>query len=148
MLMKPLIQLFILCLIVTPFIACTKEATHPSTTLAVTASSVVGNFTIGSFVSTRDQTSTFNGFTFTFKENGTIVATKDSDTFNGTWKFDDSNNTEIKINFSAVPLNGLNGSWHIEDLTDDHLYLTDDSSAEDANDDHPSNQSSLEFERD
>ena len=147
MLMKSLVSFFMLCLIATQFIACNKETANPSTPLPVTASSVTGNFTVGSFVSTGDQTSTFSGFLFTFKENGTIVATKGSDSFDGTWKFDDGNSAEIKISFSVFPLNQLNGSWHIEDLTDDHLYLKDSSETEDNDDDHPSAHSSLEFER-
>ncbi|TKK71884.1 hypothetical protein FC093_02380 [Ilyomonas limi] len=145
--MKSVIPFFILCLIATQFIACKKETTNPSTPLLVTAASVAGNFTVGSFVSTGSETSTFSSFLFTFKEDGTIVATKGSDTFDGTWKFDDGNNTEIKINFSAFPLSQLNGSWYVEDLTDDHLYLKDSSEADDNDDDHPSTHSRLEFER-
>ena len=143
-----LISSFILCLVTTQFIACQKDVAKPSNSLPATANNVAGQFTVGSFVSTGDQTSVFNGFTFIFKENGTIVATKGNDTFNGTWSFDDSNNTEIKINFSDAPLNQLNKGWHIADLTEDHLLLTDDGKNEDANDDHSSNNSSIEFERD
>ena len=146
--MKRLIHFFSICLIVTQFIACKKDVTTPSNALPVTAGNVAGNFSVSSFTGTGDQTSVFNGFTFTFKENGSIVATSGSDTFNGTWRFDDSNNSEIKISFSNAPLNELNGSWHIDDLTDDHMSLTDGGEHEDPNDDHPHDHSHLEFERD
>ena len=145
--MKRLIHVFSICLIVTQLIACKKDVTTPSSSLPVTASNIAGNFSVSSFTGTGDQTSAFNGFTFTFRENGSIIATSGSDTFNGIWRFDDSNNSEIKISFSNAPLNVLNGSWHIEDLTDDHLYLKDSSETEDNDDDHPSAHSSLEFER-
>lgn len=142
--MRRLIHFFAICLVVSQLISCKKEVANPSST-PITASAVAGNFTVGSFVSSNDQTSVFNGFAFTFNENGTIVATKGSNTFNGTWRFDDSNNTEIKISFSTAPLNDLNGSWHINELNDDHLSL---SSGEAENDDDSSHHSSLEFERD
>jgi hypothetical protein len=148
MLMKSLIHFFALCLLVTQFIACKKDVTNPSSSLPVTAGAIAGNFTIGSLVSAGNQNSTFNDFAFTFKENGTIIATKGSETFSGTWRFDDSNNTEIKISFTDIPLDQLNGSWHIQELNDDHFYLTDDSEHEDPNDDNPSHHISIEFERD
>ncbi len=148
--MKFLLKSLILCFLVTQLVACKKTVTTPSASLPPTAASVAGNFTIGSFESTGDQTAVFDGFTFTLNENGTIVATNGRDTFNGTWTFDDSNNTELKINFSDAPLNELNKGWHIAELTNDHLLLTDDGGNEnaDAGNDHASGQSTLEFERD
>jgi len=147
--MKFLLNSFLLCMIVMQFIACKKEATNPSNGLPVTAASVAGNFTVGSFVGNGSQSTSLDGFSFTFKENGTIIATNGNDSFNGTWKFDDGNNTEIKIAFTNAPLDQLNKSWHIKDLTDDHLYLTDDSQNENEehDDDYSSGNSSLEFER-
>ena len=146
--LKSLTKLFILCLVVTQFIACKKDVASPSASLPLTASSIAGDFTINSFVSSVDQTSTFSGFSFTFNDNGTIVATKGSDTFSGTWKFDDSDSTELKLSFPDAPLNEMNKGWHIADLTEDHMILTDDGGTEDSNDEHPSGNSHIEFERD
>lgn len=148
MILKSLGQLLILCLIATQFIACKKEVTSPSASLPITAGSIAGDFTINSFVSSVDQTSTFSEFSFTFNDNGTIIATKGSDTFNGTWKFDDSDSTELKLSFPDAPLNELNKGWHIEDITEDHMILTDDGATDDSNDDNPSHDSRIEFERD
>ncbi len=145
--MRTLIYFLMFTLIAMQLIACKKETASPSS-LPVTASAIAGNFTVGSFISTGDQTTAFDGYTFSFKENGTIIATKGSDTFSGTWRLDDGNNREIKISFSNSPLNQLNGSWHIEDLTDDHLYLAGDGEQEDNHDDHSDSNSYLEFERD
>lgn len=145
---RTIINFFFICLVNIQFIACQKDVSKPSDALSATATNIAGAFTINSFVTTADQTAIFNGFTITFNENGAIVATRGSDTFNGTWMFDDGNNTEIKINFSNAPLNQLNKGWHIANLTEDHLLLTHDGKNEDANDDHSSDNSSIEFERD
>jgi hypothetical protein len=148
MIMKSIIYFLVLCLLATQFIACKKDVSKPSNFLPPTAGNIAGTFTISSFVSVEDQTSVLSGFTFMFNENGIIVAKQGNNIFNGTWTLDDSNNTEIKINFSDAPLNQLNNTWHILELTNNHLLLTDDHEYEDADDDHTSDNSSVEFERD
>lgn len=145
---KSIIPFCAFCLVAIQFIACQKDVSQPATALPLTASSVAGNFTVASFSDPANQASTFNGFHFTFNENGTVAATKDNSTFSGSWRFDDSDPSEIKLNFSDVPLTELNKGWHVDDLTDAHMFLTDDGAGDDANDDNASHQSSVEFGRD
>jgi hypothetical protein len=62
-------------------------------------------------------TSTFSGYTFQFKANGTVLAIKDSATVaTGTWA-GDVNNKTINSNFAAAadPLDKLNSLWKITD---------------------------------
>lgn len=146
-------KLFFNCLFValmaTTLFACQKSDDNSPATLPVSASTVAGNFTVSSFTTPSDLTATFNGYAFVFNQNGTITATKGSDILSGTWMLDDSNASEMKISFSAAPLNQLNGSWHVV-ITGTNMVLTDDDDHnEDAGDDHPSSHDSrIEFERD
>ena len=56
---------------------------------------------ITSFVdSGADETSHYTGYTFTFNSNGTLTATKGSETVNGTWSVTDSNDSDDDSNSS------------------------------------------------
>lgn len=143
---KSALLITILVLITGQFIACKKDTSNPSS-LPVTASSIAGNFTVNSFTSSSNQTSLFTGYQFTFSENGTVTAIKDGTTNNGTWRFDDSNNSELKLSFSNTPLNELNKGWHIGELTTEHMLLTDDDKSNESGDDNPSSHEKLEFKR-
>ncbi len=146
MTIKSLMTLLIFGLLTLQFVACKKDVSAPSS--SASTSSVAGDYMVSSFVNSGNQTATFDGFTFSFNEDKSVVATKGRDKYNGTWKFDDSDSTELKINFFDAPLNELNKGWHVQDLTEQHMLLVDDSSDEDSNDDNPSSHSSLEFARD
>lgn len=144
---KSISFLALLVLITGQFIACKKDNSNPSS-LPVTSSDIAGDFTVNSFITSSDQTATFNGYRFTFSENGTITATQGNTVSTGTWQFDDSDNSELKLNFSNSPLNELNKGWHIAELTTEHMLLTDDDDSHESGDDNPSGHSKLEFERD
>lgn len=136
----------IVLLVAGPFVACKKDVSSPST-LPATASNIAGNFTVNSFTTTSDQTALFTDYQFAFSDNGTVTATKDGVTSNGTWMFDDSDNSELKLSFPASPLNELNKGWHIAELTTEHMLLTDDDELHENGDDNPSSHKKLEFER-
>ncbi len=140
--------LFLVGAITLQLAACTKNNTTPSSGLPVSAATVAGNFTVTSFVSSGETTSLFDGYFFTFNENGTLIAKQGNDTVSGTWRFDDSDSTELKISFPSAPLNEMNKGWHIAELTEDHLWLTDDDdNSDDSSDDNPKSRNKIEFER-
>ena len=148
MIKKTLSILLVLCLVATQFTACKKAFAAGPGSLPLVVSSVAGNFTISSFVSSSDAAATFSGYRFSFLENGTVTVTKDNNIKTGTWQFDDSNSTEIKLSFADTPLNELNRSWYVQELTGEHMLLTDDdNAAEEHGDDHSSYHSALEFKR-
>lgn len=126
--------------------ACKKDNTNPSS-LPLTAASIAGNFTVSSFISSTDQTALFSNYQFTFSDNGAATAVKDGVTYNGTWGFDDSDNSELKLSFSDGPLTELNKGWHIAELTSDHMLLTDDSESHENGDDNPNSHETLRFQR-
>ncbi len=83
----------------------------------------------------QDETSNFNGYTFSFNSDGTLVATNGSDMVAGTWSIvddssnDDSNdNDDIDFNiFFASPdeFNDLSDDWDIVSKTNSTIVLID-----------------------
>ena len=81
----------------------------------------------------QDETSNFNGYTFSFNSNGTLVATNGSNMVSGTWSIvddssnDDSNdNDDIDFNiFFASPdeFNDLSEDWNIVSKTNSTIVL-------------------------
>jgi hypothetical protein len=71
-------------------------------------------------------TSTFSGYTFQFKADGTVLAIKDSATIaTGTWA-GDVNNKTINSNFEGAtdPLVKLNSLWKITDSGSTYVIAT------------------------
>jgi hypothetical protein len=69
-----------------------------------------------------DITSSFSGFLFQFKQDGTVVGINGTTSVTGTWAADIVNYT-ITSNFpnAANPLNKLNGVWKITDSSVDYV---------------------------
>jgi len=93
------------------------------------------------FDSDEDETSDFNGYSFTFGEDGTLTATKGTTTVTGDWSvLDDSSNSsddddgnssdddDFNI-FFPVPessdFEDLNDDWDIVSVTGNKIELTD-----------------------
>ncbi|MBS1975688.1 MAG: hypothetical protein JST13_15175, partial [Bacteroidetes bacterium] len=69
-----------------------------------------------------DITSSFSGYVFQFKQDGTVVGTKDSVSITGTWAANINDHT-ITSNFpnASSPLVKLNGVWKITDSSVDYV---------------------------
>jgi hypothetical protein len=69
-----------------------------------------------------DITASFSGYVFQFKQDGTVVGTKDSIATTGTWTADITTRT-ITSNFPSPPspLNKLNSVWKITDSSIDYV---------------------------
>jgi hypothetical protein len=119
--------------------SCTKEnASAPSAQQAVspdedallagetiTANIVPGIYTILRFIDTGDDiTAKYDGYTFEFKADGTLVATKGADTFTGTWKLN-SAQTRMTINIhGTAALNNLSDdSWKVAKITNQRIVI-------------------------
>jgi hypothetical protein len=100
---------------------------------------VSGSWTISSYVdSGQDETNDYNGYTFTFNDDGTVVATNGGNTINGTWSVTDSSNSnddsnsvdDIDFNISfSVPTTSvfydLNDDWEIVTYSNNTISLID-----------------------
>jgi hypothetical protein len=95
-----------------------------------------GNWRVTYFYdSDKVETDHFNGYTFTFNENGSLVAVNGSTTITGTWSVTDSNSsdddggssdTDFNIFFASPPdFEDLSDDWDIISVTNSKIQLTD-----------------------
>ncbi|GAA4974092.1 hypothetical protein GCM10023315_25710 [Algibacter aquimarinus] len=85
----------------------------------------------------QDETADFAGYTFSFNNDGTLVATNGTNTVNGTWSItnddssdDDNSNDDIDFNISfPVPetndFEDLNDDWDIVSASSTKIELID-----------------------
>lgn len=144
-------NLIILCMLVlvTILTACSSDddsnpinntdntADISQTTTIVTT----GNWVISSFIdSGQDETNNFNGYTFTFNTDGSLVATKAGTTVNGSWSItdddddnsdddsdgDSSNDIDFNIVFNAPDdFTELSDDWDIISKSETKIELID-----------------------
>jgi hypothetical protein len=78
---------------------------------------------------TKDETSDFNGYAFTFNSNGQLVAVKGSATVTGSWT---ETSSKLIIDFGADPvLSELNDDWLKTEKTTTSIKVKDDNPARD-----------------
>ena len=90
----------------------------------------------------QDETSDFNGYTFTFAADGTLTATNGNNTLTGSWSVtddsssndddDDDNDSSSDIDFNIFfpvsesnDFEDLNDDWDIMSITDNRIELRD-----------------------
>lgn len=85
-----------------------------------------------------NESSKFSGYSFDFMDNGTVTASKDTISVNGTWSIgeesDDDNPKHLELNLSFPvidPLDELIDDWHIDERTDTKIELKDDNDSGD-----------------
>lgn len=69
----------------------------------------------------------FNGFHFTFSSNAVLYASRDGNTFKGTWSMgkDNMERTKLYINFGdQAILNELNNDWLVTEMSQNTLKLS------------------------
>ncbi len=86
-----------------------------------------GNWKITYFWDDKDETYHFNGYEFTFEDNGVITASNGTSVYNGTWSTGtDDSTVKLNINFSApAEFEDLSDDWHIMTKTDNLIELND-----------------------
>jgi len=91
-----------------------------------------GTWRVTKFIdSGEDETSNFNGYSFTFNDNNTLVATNGTNSYDGSWSITDSNSNDDSIddldfNISfATPsdFEELTEDWDIISSTDTKIEL-------------------------
>lgn len=88
-----------------------------------------GNWRISLYWDETDETSDFNGYTFTFGQNNILTATNGTTTKTGTYS---QSSTKLVIDFGTDLLFGeLNDDWLIVEKTNSSLKLKDDNPAQD-----------------
>ena len=87
-----------------------------------------GEWAVSYFFDEADETTDFQGFVFTFFEDGSAKTIKDDLVINGTWEtYGDDGSLEIEIDFgSESPMDELEEDWNIIEFNDSIIKLSDD----------------------
>lgn len=113
--------------------SCTNGSNDDSNNTPIQNQVQTGNWKITEFMdSGKEETSHFSGYTFTFAANGTLTATKSSNTHIGSWAVTDSNSQDdspgspdFVIQFDVTnDFSDLNKDWTIISRTDARIELT------------------------
>jgi hypothetical protein len=99
-----------------------SNSNNNSIIVQLEASVKVGAWRVSNFVEDgNNQTHHFNGYAFTFSENGTVSATNGANTVTGTWTTSSSSSSGSKfiLNFNAAsgPFEEISEDWRIETVT-------------------------------
>lgn len=135
---KKFLKIALVFSMVLSMIACSKDdnsnTTTPNNTSADQTTQVAqsGTWRITSFIdSGQDETNDFDGYSFTFNENGTVTATKGTTTISGTWSVsDDSSNSSSDDDGNSTDDDDFNLFFNVspdsdfEDLNDDWDFIS------------------------
>lgn len=119
------IKLITFISIITLF-SCQNEVVNPNNTTQneIEVSVETGDWYITKFIDSGvDETYHFNGYTFTFNDDGTLIADNGVNTYNGTWSISDDNSdddTQDDLHFNIH----FNLSNDFEDLNDDWEFIS------------------------
>ena len=118
--------------------SCTKSSINGSSNASVQSQVQThvqsGGWRISKFIdSGTDETSNFNGFSFSFQSNGVLNATNGSVNYSGTWSITDSNSNDdskddldFNINFNLTnDFEDLNDDWDIVSYSSNKIELYD-----------------------
>ena len=96
----------------------------------VEASLGQGIWRVTYFFDQEDETSDFDGYTFSFKDDNVAIATKNSLSVQGSWNTEDSNQGETKLYLdfgSTSPLEELNEDWVVVEFSSVRITLEHES---------------------
>lgn len=114
------------------FVACKKDNTQTQTNIENNLES--GTWRITKFIdSGNDETAHFNGYNFTFKADGTLLASNGINTYNGTWSITDSNSNDDSQDDLDFNIN-FNLTNDFEDLNDDWDFISQNETKIELND--------------
>lgn len=128
---KIVIGILTAIIIVSGLTSCKKSDDNSSPSVSSTISS--GTWRVSYYYDkTKDETSDFAGYTFTFQSGGQLTASSSAGSENGTWseKNDDDNGGSHKLVItigSSTPLIELTDDWVITSQSDSKIELKDDS---------------------
>ena len=106
------------------FVSCTNSDPADPSQNVIQNNVQSGNWKITSFIdSGKDETSHFNGYTFTFANNGVLTSTNGNITYTGTWSITESNSNDdnpADLDFNIL----FNLTNDFEDLIEDWHFIS------------------------
>jgi hypothetical protein len=129
----------LICIFSIAIIACDNDEDKKTTQNKLTEvknTAVTGQWRVTYFFDTdHEETNNFTGFTFVFAENGTVTATNNSISYNGSWSVTDSGSTDdnndledldFNLSFTNPPdFEELSDDWEIISLSGTKIELRD-----------------------
>ncbi len=95
-------------------------------TLDFTATITNGSWQIPYFYDDSEKTASYNGYSFTFKSDKTVVATKGATSETGQWDTKLQNGVrELQLNFNSELLGKLNYNWKLFEFNNSQIRLRD-----------------------
>lgn len=96
--------------------SCTKEDQQEMATNIATSYINNGKWKVTRFEEDgKNETDHFSGYVFSFNTDGSVTATKGSNTVKGTWSTgSDDSKSKFVINFPSAPFSELNEDWIIK----------------------------------
>ena len=126
------LKFIVLALALSAFGACTNSADDSTPSGDTVLANNEGSWRVSYyFDKDKDETNDFAGFTFTFRSNGVLEATRNDATTSGTWKVirdDGVQKLVINTGTTAKPLSDLTDDWVIVEETTTRIRLKDDNS--------------------
>jgi hypothetical protein len=107
------------------FSGCSPKLEDVSTTKEVITQ---GEWSVSYYFNGQDHTADFHGYRFDFAMAGTVTATNDSDTINGSWSItkDDKFHDILLISLGTTSkLTSLNSEWHVTTVGLNNLAMKD-----------------------
>jgi hypothetical protein len=105
--------------------ACSPKLEDVSTTKEVITQ---GQWSVSYYFNGQDRTADFHGYRFNFASAGTLTATNDTDTFNGSWSItkDDKFKDILLISLGTTSkLTSLNAEWHVTTVGLNNVAMKD-----------------------
>ncbi len=90
---------------------------------------LIGDWKLARYIEgSENQTAQFDGFVFSFKENGHLIAIRGNERVSGLWSrgFNNSNNTRKKLYIdlgARMPFSDLTDTWQIIEMTSNRVQL-------------------------
>ena len=115
--------LFLMAILLTGFSACEQEdSASPVIDEVVTT----GTWKVHYYYDDKDETYKFNGYNFTFGNDGKLTATFSGQTKTGTWSVNTSSNKFIITISGTDALDDMSDDWLIVERKADFISLKDD----------------------
>jgi hypothetical protein len=85
-----------------------------------------GSWEIPYFFDDSEKTSSYSGYSFVFKSDKSVIATKGATSETGQWENKTQNGvTELKLNFNSELLSKLNNNWKLFEFNNSQIRLRD-----------------------
>ncbi|MFI5172631.1 MAG: hypothetical protein ACHQFW_09580 [Chitinophagales bacterium] len=137
--MKKVKSIILMAVVILAFASCAKEDVPTPSVPSLTDSIEMakGSWIVNYYYDNSNGVSNdFDGWTFSFNADGTIIVASGAESFSGSWVVENSDDdpnfdTEMVITISGNTLmDKLDHKWLITELTDSTMHLKDDSGNE------------------